>query len=83
MIGRAVVLVSLVAIAQPAEARPKAKARPAPSAAFDPSLAVTYTKPAAPDAGRWRMKRVSHDALPPPPIEWRFTGSRMKMRVAF
>ena len=83
MFGRFVAVVALVAVAQPALARGKAAPRPTKPVVLAAFPLLTYAKPVRNEDARWRMKPVSYDAPPPEPIEWRFTGNRMKMRVAF
>lgn len=83
MMRGALVLVAICVVAQPLEARSKPK-RVAPPrlVTLTASPAVTFVKLSAAETD-WRLRPIAAPLADVKPMEWRFTGSKVKMKLAF
>lgn len=82
MVSRIVLLVALCAVAQPALAKPK-RVAPPKFVNLKPTFTITSERVERTDGESQRLRPVSYSATKSGPVEWRWRGKTMRMKMAF
>lgn len=82
MVSRIVLVALICAVAQPALAKPK-RVAPPKVVNLKPTFAVTSERVERSSDDSQRLRPVSYTTTKDGPIEWRWMGKTMRMKMAF